>query len=167
MNPADFPETNIRLTPPEDAPACEVLKALAFDADRENGTPPGYLSRWHPTAAEKDAIAAGGSVWVFVYTSGGPPPIGVMGLDPFQEHPPRDAREIFADAFSLYEAETGRPVLQDWQAWEGWALAHPQVFAGLSAEELPRHLAAMRKGGFTERTGPSVIGPAHFDDEGN
>lgn len=43
----------------------------------------GYISQWQPTEEERAAIAAGGPVWVSVWSQGGPPPIAVFGVTPF------------------------------------------------------------------------------------
>jgi len=78
----EFPESNLVLkAPPGSEDVC-----LDLLAHRHNNM---LISRWELTDEERAAIAAGGPVWVSVWTMGGPPPIAVMGLTPFvAEAPP-------------------------------------------------------------------------------
>jgi hypothetical protein len=81
MTPAEeFPEANIRLTPPGNMPDCSDLMAHRYSGEGEEG----YISRWTPNDHERTLIAAGGDIWVFVCTGGAPPPIAITAVDPFE-----------------------------------------------------------------------------------
>jgi hypothetical protein len=47
----------------------------------------------------------------------------------------RPALRVFDSAFARYEAETGKRPLEDWYAWEAWALTHGELFGELVLPE--------------------------------
>lgn len=74
----EFPESNLVLK----APPGQEDVVLDLLAHRHGNM---LISRWELTDEERAAVAAGGPVWLSVWTMGGPPPVAVMGLSPFYQ----------------------------------------------------------------------------------
>ena len=69
MKPVVLPNPDVVLMPPPDMPECQPLTAVRHD----DGDVTGFVSVWKPSKAEAAALAAGGTVVVFVAGSGHPP----------------------------------------------------------------------------------------------
>lgn len=78
MNPTDFPQANTTLKRPANMTEaeCSDLRVLRDPATHT------ILSCWMPTEEERAAIAAGGPIWLFVW-SDAHPPVALSGKDPF------------------------------------------------------------------------------------
>lgn len=69
MRPIVLENPDVVLMPPDDMPECQPLTAVKFTDDGVSG----FVSVWKPSREEVAALAAGGSVVVFVAGSGHPP----------------------------------------------------------------------------------------------
>jgi hypothetical protein len=83
MIPRDFDEQNHELGPPKGMTVDEV-RVLPCFVDGEQ-----VISCWHPNDEEREAIAAGGPVWLRVMGQT-MPPCGLQGTSPFAQEGGRD-----------------------------------------------------------------------------
>ena len=69
VNPTNFPEATIVLGKPPGM-TDDQCASLPIHHDKKNSA---LISRWLPTPAEREAIAAGKPVWLWIYGNGHPP----------------------------------------------------------------------------------------------
>lgn len=94
MRPSDFPESNITYVRPDDMEDCDSLPACRVPS------PTGgvIVSCWEPDAMERDRIACGGPVWLWVH-SAVQPPVSLSATSPF------GACESYDEAAAQVQAE--------------------------------------------------------------
>ncbi len=75
MIPIDFPQSNVSLSPP---PGMDNCGGLRLFRDGES-----CISCWQPTEAERQAIASGAPVWLWVISGPTQPPVSVSTESPW------------------------------------------------------------------------------------
>jgi hypothetical protein len=75
--PIDFPQSNGSLAPPSGMDNCGGLRLFR---DGES-----CISCWQPTEAEREAIAAGAPVWLWVISGPTQPPVSVCAESPWDD----------------------------------------------------------------------------------